>query len=113
MTFEGFDVEAEPERRRDLEPFGVSRVPATIVGGRVVHGWNPKALAELVGARYAECLQLAPAELARRLDAVLAATQRAIATPSRRSGGGNSAIQASGSCPVSIASRYARLSRKR
>ena len=71
-------MEAEPERRRDLEPFGVPRVPATIVGGRVVHGWNPKALAELVGARYAERLQLAPAELARRLDTVLAATQRAI-----------------------------------
>ena len=78
MKFEGFDVEAEPERRRDLEPFGVARVPATIVGDRVVHGWNPKALAELVGARYTERLQLAPAELARRLDTVLAATQRAI-----------------------------------
>jgi len=78
VTFEGFDVEAEPLRRRDLEPFGVPRVPATIVGDRVVHGWNPKALAELVGASYAERLQLAPAELARRLDTVLAATQRAI-----------------------------------
>jgi len=78
VTFEGFDVEAEPERRRDLEPFGAPRVPATIVGGRVVHGWNPKALAELVGARYAEREQLDPAELARRLDTVLAATQRAI-----------------------------------
>ena len=78
MKFEGFDVEAEPERRRDLEPFGVPRVPATILGDRVVHGWNPKALAELVGARYAERLQLAPTELARLLDTVLAATQRAI-----------------------------------
>jgi len=78
VTFEGFDVEAQPERRRDLEPFGVPRVPATILGGRVVHGWNPKALAELVGVAYAEHEQLAPAELARRLDLVLAATQRAI-----------------------------------
>ena len=78
MKFDGFDVEAEPERKRDLEPFGISRVPATIVGDRVVHGWNPKALAELVGARYEERTQLAPAELARRLDAVLVATQRAI-----------------------------------
>ena len=78
MKFEGFDVEAEPERRRDLEPFGVPRVPATIVGDRVVHGWNPKALAELVGVPYEERQQLAPAELARRLDAVLAATQRAL-----------------------------------
>ena len=78
MKFEGFDVEAEPERRRDLESFGVPRVPATIVGDRVVHGWNPKALAELVGVPYEERQQLAPAELARRLDAVLAATQRAL-----------------------------------
>ena len=78
MKFDGFDVEAEPARKRDLEPFGIPRVPATIVGDRVVHGWNPKALAELVGARYEERTQLAPAELARRLDAVLVATQRAI-----------------------------------
>ncbi|PYM73741.1 MAG: hypothetical protein DME10_08810 [Candidatus Rokuibacteriota bacterium] len=78
VKFDGFDVEAEPARKRDLEPFGIPRVPATIVGDRVVHGWNPKALAELVGARYEERTQLAPAELARRLDAVLVATQRAI-----------------------------------
>ena len=78
MKFDGFDVEAEPARKRDLEPFGIPRVPATIVGDRVVHGWNPKALAELVGARYEERQQLSPAELARRLDIVLTATQRAI-----------------------------------
>ena len=78
MKFEGFDVEAEPERRRDLEPFGIPRVPATIVGDRAVHGWNPKALAELVGVRYAEREPLTPSELVRRLDIVLAATQRAI-----------------------------------
>ena len=70
MKFDGFDVEAEPARKRDLEPFGIPRVPATIVGDRVVHGWNPKALAELVGARYEERTQLAPAELARRLRAI-------------------------------------------
>ena len=78
MPFDGFDVENEPERRRDLEAFGIQRVPATIVGDRVVHGWNPKALAELVGVRHVERKQLSPAELARRLDEVLAATQRAI-----------------------------------
>ena len=52
MDFDGFDVEAEPARRADLERFGVMRVPATIVGNRVVHGWNPQALAELVGVSY-------------------------------------------------------------
>ena len=78
MKFEGVDVEAEPARRRDLEPFGVPRVPATILGDRVVHGWNPKALAELVGVPYEERERLAPAELARRIDMVLAAAQRAL-----------------------------------
>ena len=46
VTFEGVDVEAHPERKRELEPHGVPRVPATIHGDRAVHGWNPKALAE-------------------------------------------------------------------
>ena len=71
-------MEAEPERRRDLEPFGVARVPATIFDGRVVHGWNPKALAELVGVKHEEREQLSPTELARRIDQILAATQRAL-----------------------------------
>jgi len=78
VAFEGFDVEAQPERRSDLERFGIVRVPATIVGDRFVHGWNPKALAELVGATYSEHEPLSPAELAERLDLVLAATQRAV-----------------------------------
>ena len=71
-------MEAEPERRRDLEAVGIDRVPATIVGDRVVHGWNPKALAELVGRAYTEREPLTPAELSQRLDSVLAATQRAL-----------------------------------
>jgi hypothetical protein len=78
VAFEGHDIEAEPERRRDLEPFGVPRVPATVVGDRIVHGWNPAALAALVGATYVEREILPPAELARRLDRILAATQRAM-----------------------------------
>ncbi len=71
-------MEAQPERRADLAAVGVQRVPATIVGDRVVHGWNPEALAELVGVRYRPPRKLTPAELAERMDRVLAATQRAI-----------------------------------
>ena len=78
MAFEGFDVEARPERRADLAAFGVQCVPATIVGDRIVHGWNPQALAELVGVPYRAPRKLTPAELAERMDSVLAATQRAI-----------------------------------
>ena len=78
MKFDGFDVENEPERKRDLEPFGGVRVPATILEGKIVHGWNPKALAELVHVEWREQEVLPPAELARKLDMVLAATQRAL-----------------------------------
>jgi hypothetical protein len=78
VAFDGFDVEAEPARRADLERFGVTRVPATIVGARIVHGWNPQALAELVGVAYRAPKKLTPTELAQRMDSILAATQRAI-----------------------------------
>ncbi|HWP35304.1 MAG TPA: DinB family protein [Thermodesulfobacteriota bacterium] len=50
-----------------------------VVGDRAVHGWNPQRLAELLGVRYEPPPRLPPAELARRLDAVLAAAQRAVA----------------------------------
>jgi hypothetical protein len=78
VAFEGVDVEARPERLRDLARHGVPRVPATIAGDRAVHGWNPEALAQLVGVGYAPAARLAPGELARRLDRVLEAAQRAI-----------------------------------
>jgi hypothetical protein len=79
IAFEGVDVEAHPERNGDLKRLGIPKVPATITGDdRFVHGWNPQALAELVGVRYDDGGRLSPDELARRLDLVLAAAQRAI-----------------------------------
>lgn len=78
IQFEGVDVELEPGRLAELKRLDVPRVPATIVGDRVVHGWNPRALAELVGIRYVEPTRLSPEELVSRLDRVLAAAQRAI-----------------------------------
>jgi hypothetical protein len=78
IRFEGIDVEREPAAMQDLARVGVPRVPATIVGDRVVHGWNPAALADLVGVRHVEGERLTPAELARRLDGVLAAAERAV-----------------------------------
>ena len=62
----------------DLERLGIPIFPATVIGDRFVHGWNPKALAELVGVQYAEGARLTPEELWRRLDRVLAANQTAI-----------------------------------
>lgn len=62
----------------DLTRLGIPIFPATIVGDRFVHGWNPRALAELVGVQYVEGLRLSPDELWRRLDSILAANQAAI-----------------------------------
>jgi DinB superfamily len=78
VKFEGVDVAAEPARRQDLTRLGIALVPATVVGDRFVHGWNPAALADLVGIRYDEGERLSPDELARRLDRILAANQRAV-----------------------------------
>jgi hypothetical protein len=78
VAFDAIDVEATPAARRTLASLGVPAVPAVVAGGRAVHGWNPKAVAELVGVDYAGGPALAPAELARRLDVVLAAAQRAV-----------------------------------
>jgi hypothetical protein len=94
VAFEAIDVEAVPAARAELARLGISLVPAVVAGGRVVHGWNPKALAELVGARHADAVRLPPDELGRRLDHVLAAARRvmqaarpehlALAHPGRR-----------------------------
>lgn len=71
-------MEGNPVALEDLRSLGVTLVPAVAVGPRVVHGWNPKGVAELVGVAYAEPERLSPAELATRLDTILAAAQRAI-----------------------------------
>lgn len=75
VSFEGVDVEADPSALADLARLGIPLVPATVVDDRFVHGWNPRALAELVGVTHVEGARLEPPELARRLDRVLAVNQ--------------------------------------
>jgi len=72
------DTEATPAAKQELARLGVPAVPAVVAGGRAVHGWNPTALAELVGVSYDGGRALPPAELVRRLDRVLAAAARAM-----------------------------------
>jgi hypothetical protein len=78
VPFDAINVEAEPAAMEDLQRFGVPRVPAVVMGERVVHGWNPRELAALVGVEYVEPDHLSVEELQQRLDTILAATQRAI-----------------------------------
>ena len=62
----------------ELRQVGVTTVPAVVRDGRAVEGWNPRAVAELVGVPYREPERLSPAELSARLDRILSAAQRAI-----------------------------------
>jgi hypothetical protein len=63
---------------QDLRRLGIPLVPATVIGERFVHGWNPEGLARLVGVTYVPGTRLTPEELARRLDRILDAAQRAV-----------------------------------
>jgi hypothetical protein len=78
VEFDAVNVEGNPAALEALGRMGGLRVPVVVRGDRSVHGWNPKAVAELVGVPYAEPARLSPAALAERLDRILAGAQRAI-----------------------------------
>ena len=78
VEFDPIDVQADPGAMEELRALGVPRVPALAVGGRAVQGWNPAAYAELAGVPYDDPGRLSPAELAERLDRILASTERLI-----------------------------------
>ncbi len=78
MEFEAVNVEGSPAALAELHRLGAPLVPAVAVGERVVHGWNPSGVAELVGVKYRAIERLTPGELIRRLDTILSAAQRAI-----------------------------------
>ena len=76
VAFEAVNVAGNPAALAELKRLGAPLVPAVAVGERVVHGWNPRGFAELLGISYSEAPRLSPTELAERLDRVLQATQR-------------------------------------
>lgn len=78
VEFDAIDIAADAAARDDLRRLGVPAVPATVAGERAVHGWNPAALAALVGVAYTGVPPLPPAELAERLDEILSMAQYAL-----------------------------------
>jgi hypothetical protein len=78
IKFEPVDVEAKPEAIQELARHGIRAVPAVVVEERAFHGWNPGGLAQFMGIEYAAPERLSPDELAKRLDRILEAAQRAI-----------------------------------
>lgn len=73
------NVEGNPAGLAELRSLGVPGVPAVSIDGRTVHGWNPPGYAALCGVDYRPPEKLSAAELAARLDRILAATGRLIA----------------------------------
>jgi hypothetical protein len=79
VPFRAVDIEAEPAARDRLRELGVPAVPAVVAARGVVHGWNPAALASLLGVRYEGAQRLSAEALVQRLDHVLAAAGRLVA----------------------------------
>src|SRR5574341_1511116 len=78
VEFEPVNVEGNDEAIREMVALGAPLVPAVAYNGRIVHGWNPAAYGKLLGVPYSDVPRLAPPELARRLDGILALTQAAL-----------------------------------
>jgi hypothetical protein len=70
------DIQADAEGAAELRRLGAPLVPAVAVEGRVVHGWNPAAYAELLGVAHTPAAKLPPAVLAGRLDRILASAEQ-------------------------------------
>jgi len=78
IAFEAVDVEANPGALEELRSLGARQVPCVVLGEHILTGWNPKALAALVGVSYEEPERLSQEELKRRLDKILGAAQQAM-----------------------------------
>ena len=71
MAFEPVNVQDNPAAQAELAAVGAPIVPVTVAAGGHVHGWNPGALARLVGVELDDTPALKPRELAESLDNIL------------------------------------------
>ena len=78
IPFEAINVEGNPAALKELEHLGLRLVPVLTDGERVLHGWNPPQLASFVGVEKPKEPGMEMAQLARLLDHLLSAAQRAI-----------------------------------
>ena len=78
MAFESVNVHNNPEAQARLRATGIAQVPVTQLGDKLVQGWNPQALAELVGVDFDGAPALSPVELAECLDGILYRAQHLI-----------------------------------
>jgi uncharacterized damage-inducible protein DinB len=75
---EPVNVEGNTANLAEMQRLGAPNPPALAVGERIVHGWQPRAYAELAGVPYDGADMLSPDELRRRLERILALAQQAL-----------------------------------
>ena len=75
ITYESINVHAQPEAMEELAELGARSVPVVALGKRFVFAQDLGDLARFIGVAFDREL-LPPAELVRKLDLILAATQR-------------------------------------
>ena len=69
----------DPGGMQELQSLGIAQLPVVRNGDRTVTGFDLDAIADLVGTARTEHAMLSPEELFGKLEAILAAAQRAIA----------------------------------
>ena len=75
IAYESINVRARPEAMEELAGLGAQSVPVVVRGGRFVFAQDLGDLARFVGVDFDREL-LSPADLVRKIDLILAATQR-------------------------------------
>ena len=75
IAYESINVRARPEAMEELANLGAQSVPVVVQGKRFVFAQDLGDLARFIGVAF-DRAQLPPAELVRRIDLILAATQR-------------------------------------
>ena len=75
IAYESINVRARPEAMEELDGLGAQSVPVVAQGKRFVFAQDLGDLARFIGVEF-DRAQLPPAELVRKLDLILAATQR-------------------------------------
>jgi len=77
VEFDVRDIEQDPTAFEELQALGVMSVPAVVVGDKMVLGWNPTKVGELVGFEVHE-VSTTPDHMLSSMRTVLDATIRAV-----------------------------------
>ena len=77
IEFEGRDIDTDPEALEEVRQLGYAVAPVTVIGDRVLRGFQPRELSQALGLKPKET-EVLNSEAAEMFDKLLAAVIRAI-----------------------------------